>query len=100
MADRANAAQLKICCADNIYDMRLHGQMTVEGDTEIFTELEMETEASPIDKEQGKLTEVDFLLEETIIISVLSSFSFSLLMVIQDLMSLVHATIDCRSSGI
>ena len=99
--DRTDAAKFKICSMDDIYNMRVHGQMTVERDTKIFfTELEKETEASPIDRELGKLAEVDFLLEETIITSVLSSFNFSLLMVIHDLMSLVHATIDCRRSGI
>ena len=54
-------------------------------------------------KESDKGTDardLDFRPEDTIIASVLSSFSLSLLNVIQDLMSSIHFCIERKRSGI
>ena len=60
------------------------------------------TNAQPTVIKSGKEKErdLDFRLEDTIIVSVLSPFSLSLLNVIQDLMSLVHFCIEKKRSGI
>ena len=59
-----------------------------------LTELERETEAFPIDRILGGLVETDFLPDEITMTSVLSSFNFSLLLVIHDFTSVTHASMD------
>ena len=67
-----------------------------------LTESDKGTDAQPTVIKSGKEKErdLDFRLEDTIIVSVLSPFSLSLLNVIQDLMSLVHFCIEKKRSGI
>ena len=59
-------------------------------------------DAQPTVIKSGKETErnLDFRLEDTIVASVLSSFSLSLFNVIQDLMSSIHFYIERKRSGI
>ena len=61
-----------------------------------WTESDKETDALPTVTESGKEKErdLDFRPEDTIIASVLSSFSLNLFNVIQDLMSSIHSCIE------
>ena len=67
-----------------------------------LTESDKGTDAQPtvIKSGQEKERNLDFRPEDTIIASVLSSFSLSLFNVIQDLMSSIHFCIERKRSGI
>ena len=67
-----------------------------------LTESNNGTDAQPTVIKSGKEKErdLDFRPEDTIIASVLSSFSLSLFNVIQDLMSSIHFCIERKRSGI
>ena len=67
-----------------------------------LTESDKGTDAQPTVIKSGKEKErdLDFQPEDTIIASVLSSFSLSLFNVIQDLMSSSHFCIERKRSGI
>ena len=67
-----------------------------------LTESDKGTDTQPTVIKSGKETErnLDFRLEDTIVASVLSSFSLSLFNVIQDLMSSIHFYIERKRSGI
>ena len=68
------------------------------------TESDKGTDAQPTviksGKERERERDLDFRPEDTIIASVLSSFSLSLFNVIQDLMSSIHFCIERKRSGI
>ena len=65
-----------------------------------LTDWENMTFAVPTVRESGMGKDVDILWGDTIIASVLSSFSFSLLLDIHTLTSWMHSCIDCTSSPI
>ena len=67
-----------------------------------MTESDKGTDAQPTVIKSGKKIErdLDFPPEDTIIASVLSSFSISLFNLIQDLMSSIHFCIERKRSGI
>ena len=67
-----------------------------------LTESDKGTDAQPtvIKSWKEKERDLDFRPEDTIIASVLSSFSLSLFNVIQDLMSSIHFCIERKRSGI
>ena len=90
MADRTNATEHT--------DWR-HGFSWSSGSQvshQFLTEPDKGTDALPtvIESGKGKERDLDFLPEEKIIASVLSSFSLSLFNVIQDLMSSIHFSIE------
>ena len=74
--------------------MSFHGQVTSKSNTKVF---DMKTDALPMEGERDFL---EFLLEDIIIASVLSSLSLSLFTVIQVLTSSVHFCMERRRSGI
>ena len=67
-----------------------------------LTQSDKGTDAQSTVVKSGMEKDLDFRPEDTIIASVLSSFSFSLSLfnVIQDLMSLIHFCIERKGSGI
>ena len=67
-----------------------------------LTESDKATDASPtvIESWKDKERDLDFRPKDTIIASVLLSFSLSLFGVVQDLMSAIHFSIERKRSGI
>ena len=102
MTDGTNATEFKVNWAYQIGDMGFHGQMTIKCNTKVLDRVRQGNRCTTYSyKVWGKKErDLDFRPEDTIIASVLSSFSLSLFHVIQNLMSSIHFCIERKRSGI
>ena len=105
MTDGTNASEFNVSWAYQIGDMGFHCQMAIKCNTNwprFLTESDKGTDAQPTVTKSGNEKErgLDFWPKDTIIASVLLSFSISWFNVIQDLMSSKHFCIERKRSRI
>ena len=103
MTDGTNATEFKVSWAYQIGDMGFYGQMAIKCNTTILDKVQQGNRCTTYSYKvwEGKRErDLDFRPEDTIIASILSSFSLSLFNVIQDLMSSIHFCIERKRSGI